>query len=339
MKAIGDWLKDWQHVVLVCVCAVCATVAGVLVPTERWEKLAHYLADPATAVTFTALGGVAVGLYRRARALPPALLLVLALGASTVGCGGALTSSQRTDLATETQRCLSSGEALPPCSASDATDCGGVDSVASAESPLRLAAGPDLQNVSVGEFRPGMSLAARAAKATAAALSNAIGNVVRMSPEEQVIDVYASSVVASMADAQSFGDRPMRQFPREPVSPDGPARSGERERAVAVLSGNVPRVFRAAGFRGRTSEPGEARLGRSFGWCHALVVASIVAACGGGLTNSQRASLATETQVCLLNERAIVDRMGTTAEQDAADLAAERARCDAARAAIVGGGR
>lgn len=84
--AIAKWFTDWQHIVLAVVCLVCATVAAVLVPTERWEKLAHYLADPATLVTFTAIGGVFVALYRRARGLPPALVLLLALGASVSGC-------------------------------------------------------------------------------------------------------------------------------------------------------------------------------------------------------------------------------------------------------------
>jgi Tfp pilus assembly protein PilV len=43
-----------------------------------------------------------------------------------------------------------------------------------------------------------------------------------------------------------------------------------------------------------------------------------------------------EVALCIANERAIVDREGTSREQDAADLAAERARCDAALAAIGG---
>jgi Tfp pilus assembly protein PilV len=44
----------------------------------------------------------------------------------------------------------------------------------------------------------------------------------------------------------------------------------------------------------------------------------------------------TEVTQCTQNERAIVDRQGTTAEQDRSDLAAERTRCDAALAAIEG---
>jgi hypothetical protein len=66
----------------------------------------------------------------------------------------------------------------------------------------------------------------------------------------------------------------------------------------------------------------------------ALAVSTITA-CGAQLTSEQRTALAIETQRCVVNERAIVDRVGTTEEQDRADLAAERARCDAARAAIT----
>lgn len=71
-----------------------------------------------------------------------------------------------------------------------------------------------------------------------------------------------------------------------------------------------------------------------------VIVAGALAAsgCGAQLTDSQHAALAIETQRCLVNEREIVDRPGTSEEQDRADLAAERARCDAARAMIVNGG-
>lgn len=84
--AIRAWFNDWQHTILACVCLVCAVCAGVFVPIDRWEKLGRYLSDPATAVTFTAIGGVFVALYRRARGLPPAIL-ALVLAASTMGCG------------------------------------------------------------------------------------------------------------------------------------------------------------------------------------------------------------------------------------------------------------
>ena len=68
-----------------------------------------------------------------------------------------------------------------------------------------------------------------------------------------------------------------------------------------------------------------------------LALGAATVGCGAQLTASQREALAVETQRCLANERAIVDRPDTTEEQDRADLAAERSRCDAARAAIVGG--
>ena len=97
-----------------CVFAVCATVAGIFIPTERWEKLGHFLTDPATALAVTALGGAAIALYTRARNLPPALVLVLALAAGPVlvGCGAQLTASQREALAVETQRCLANERAI-----------------------------------------------------------------------------------------------------------------------------------------------------------------------------------------------------------------------------------
>lgn len=43
-----------------------------------------------------------------------------------------------------------------------------------------------------------------------------------------------------------------------------------------------------------------------------------------------------EVARCTQNERAIVDRQGTTEEADRTDLAAERERCDAALAVIEG---
>jgi hypothetical protein len=68
-----------------------------------------------------------------------------------------------------------------------------------------------------------------------------------------------------------------------------------------------------------------------------LLAASTLHGCGAHLTDSQHAALAIETQRCLINERAIVERFGTTREQDQADLAMERVRCDAARDAITNG--
>ena len=68
-----------------------------------------------------------------------------------------------------------------------------------------------------------------------------------------------------------------------------------------------------------------------------LVLLALVTACGGRLSDAARADLAVETQRCLLQEREIVDRMDTSELEDREALRIERARCDAARAAIVEG--
>lgn len=68
-----------------------------------------------------------------------------------------------------------------------------------------------------------------------------------------------------------------------------------------------------------------------------LLAAGLAAhATGCGASPETRAAYAAETERCIANERAIVDRTGTTEAQDREDLATERARCDAARAAIGG---
>jgi hypothetical protein len=66
-----------------------------------------------------------------------------------------------------------------------------------------------------------------------------------------------------------------------------------------------------------------------------LPFAAVVLGCGGA-TGATRTDYAVEQGHCIANERAIVDRTGTTLEQDQADLATERHRCDAALAAIGG---
>jgi hypothetical protein len=77
----------------------------------------------------------------------------------------------------------------------------------------------------------------------------------------------------------------------------------------------------------------------------ALGGALLLHGCGAQLTAAQRTDLATETQRCLINERAIVDDPCGALSPDACEvrdrtaLATERTRCDAARAAIVGGAR
>lgn len=58
----------------------------------------------------------------------------------------------------------------------------------------------------------------------------------------------------------------------------------------------------------------------------------------GSATAEQRTAYAVEQARCIAAERAIVDREGTTYEEDRADLEAERARCDAALRAIYPGG-
>lgn len=68
-----------------------------------------------------------------------------------------------------------------------------------------------------------------------------------------------------------------------------------------------------------------------------LALAFLAATVGcGGATGVTRTSYALEEARCVSNERVIVDRANTTREQDETDLAAERARCDAALAAIGG---
>lgn len=60
----------------------------------------------------------------------------------------------------------------------------------------------------------------------------------------------------------------------------------------------------------------------------------LLASCGA--SERVRVAYASEVALCIANERAIIDREGTSREQDEADLAAERARCDAALVAIGG---
>lgn len=57
---------------------------------------------------------------------------------------------------------------------------------------------------------------------------------------------------------------------------------------------------------------------------------------GCGASAELRTRYATEVARCIANERAIVDRQGTSYEQDLEDLDAERARCNAALEQIGG---
>lgn len=107
---------------------------------------------------------------------------------------------------------------------------------------------------------------------------------------------------------------------------------GDDETARLLFAGFLGMV---APLSSRTP-PGAARiLPLGLGLGAALAFSS----CGGPqLTADQRTALAIETQRCIVNERAIVDRVGSSREDDERDLAAERARCDAARDAIANGG-
>ncbi len=67
-----------------------------------------------------------------------------------------------------------------------------------------------------------------------------------------------------------------------------------------------------------------------------LALGGTLASCGGAST-ATRSAYAVEVTHCTSNERTIVDRAGTTAEQDQHDLLVERARCDAALHAIEEG--
>jgi len=67
-----------------------------------------------------------------------------------------------------------------------------------------------------------------------------------------------------------------------------------------------------------------------------LFALALVTVPGCGASAELRASYATTVTECIAHERAIVDRQGSTLEQDNADLAVERARCDAALAAVGG---
>lgn len=64
-----------------------------------------------------------------------------------------------------------------------------------------------------------------------------------------------------------------------------------------------------------------------------VLLAYVVAACGSA-SPAVKGAYSLEAARCIANEREIVERSGTTEEQDRADLAAERARCDAELAQI-----
>ena len=65
-----------------------------------------------------------------------------------------------------------------------------------------------------------------------------------------------------------------------------------------------------------------------------LILLALIAGCGASA--ELRTRYATETARCIANERAIIDRQGTSYEQDREDLDVERARCNAALQQIGG---
>ena len=65
-----------------------------------------------------------------------------------------------------------------------------------------------------------------------------------------------------------------------------------------------------------------------------LILSALIAGCGASA--EIRTRYATEVSRCIANERAIIDRQGTSYEQDRDDLDVERARCNAALESIGG---
>lgn len=70
------------------------------------------------------------------------------------------------------------------------------------------------------------------------------------------------------------------------------------------------------------------------GLLFAVGLALAIVHCGCGASPATREAYTLETLRCVANEQAIVDREGTTADEDREALALERARCDAALGAI-----
>ena len=66
-----------------------------------------------------------------------------------------------------------------------------------------------------------------------------------------------------------------------------------------------------------------------------ILIAALLASCGGASAGTRTAYSVAVAQ-CVARERSIVDRTGTTEEQDRADLAAEREECDHNLARIEG---
>ncbi len=69
---------------------------------------------------------------------------------------------------------------------------------------------------------------------------------------------------------------------------------------------------------------------------HLIFFLALTGCASCGASAELRARYATEVARCTANERAIVDRPGTSFEEDQRDLLEERNRCDAALASIGG---
>ena len=69
----------------------------------------------------------------------------------------------------------------------------------------------------------------------------------------------------------------------------------------------------------------------------AFATLAVMAAGCGGASAEVRTAYAVEQARCLANERAIIDRAGTSYDDDVEAMRVERARCDAALRAIYGG--
>lgn len=117
MKSAAQWLSDWKHGLLALGFGGLALLAAIFVPDSRWEKLGHLLAgiaaNPAGALAFVSLVAGAVTTLRGAwMRVPPALVLLVALGVAASGCGAQLTAEQRTAYAIRTQLCLAQERAI-----------------------------------------------------------------------------------------------------------------------------------------------------------------------------------------------------------------------------------
>lgn len=103
MGKAAEWISDWKHALIALGFGVLALLAAIFVPDERWTKLGTVLgrivADPAGATVAVGMLAGAITTLRGAwlsgrtgrSSTPPgggaALMLALALGTATAGCG------------------------------------------------------------------------------------------------------------------------------------------------------------------------------------------------------------------------------------------------------------